>query len=1048
VPTTASASPDASLQAVQQSKTVSGVITDDMGPVIGASILEKGTTNGTVTDLDGRFSLNVKPGATLVVSYLGYKTQEISVGNQSSINITMQSETTDLDEVVVVGYGVQKKKLVTGATVQVKGDDIAKLNTTSVLTAMQSQTPGVQIVQQSGQAGDGFKVNIRGLGTMGGATPLYVIDGVAGGDINTVSPNDIESIDVLKDAASAAIYGARAANGVILITTKQGKAGKIQVSYDGYVGWQYLAKHPDVLNAKEWMYARDLLSFNTGGSGYDWASMIPTDTYNAIMDGTWKGTDWVDESYHKGALTQGHSFNIVGGSEMSKFSLGFAYTQQDGIFGGNNQSKYDRYNVRINSDHVIYKKDDLEIIKVGENMTFNQVNKGGVALGNLYWNSMHDLLVGNPLIPAYNEDGTYFTNADYSEAGYNLGASPSNPLILTDTQGMGLNKSRSWNLALSGYLMIQPIKDLIFKSQLGYRHGTSTYRSMTRLRNTGTSVSTQTAASQNMSTWSTISWENTLSYKFNIEKHTIEALIGNTIEKNSAGEYIEGSGKNLIFGDDWERAYLSNTKNKLLSDVSVGGYPSADNSLASFFGRINYNYDEKYMFQFTLRADGSSNFAKGKRWGWFPSASVGWVVTNEPFMEQTKSWLDFLKLRASWGQNGNCNIPNFQYLTSFTFDDASGYYFGAGNHSSQTTGGYADVLINPDVTWETSEQLDLGFDARFLGSRLGVAFDWYNKKTKDWLLAAPILSVYGLNAPYINGGDVKNTGIELGLDWHDHIGDFTYGINYNLAYNKNKVTKINNTEGIIHGPENILMQGSQEVYRAQVGEPIGYFYGMKTAGVFQNQEEIDNWLTKYTDNIHGTLEPGDLIYVDTNGDGIIDSDDRCNIGNPHPDVTMGLGINFGYKGFDFSMTAAGAFGQQILKVTNNGTSAVENYNKRFIYESWKGEGTSNTIPKINSMGDINFMTMSDMWLEDADYVKMQNITLGYDFKHLYPQMPLTQCRVYFTMQNLFTITGYSGMDPEVGSTGGNDNDYSWGAGIDNGFYPNPRTFMIGVNLKF
>ena len=1036
------------VQSLQQAtKKITGTVVDAMGPVIGASVIEKGTSNGVVTDFDGNFTLNVKPGATIVVSFIGFETQEIRVGDQTNFNITLKDDNAVLEEVVVIGYGVQKKKLVTGATVQVKGDDIAKLNTTNALAAMQSQTPGVSIVQSSGQAGSGFKVNIRGIGTVGDSAPLYVIDGVAGGDINSLNPSDIESIDVLKDAASAAIYGARAANGVILVTTKQGKAGKVQINYDGYVGWQYLAKKPDVLNAQEFMYAQDLIAFNDGQDFKNWEAMLPSDIYSMVQGG-WKGTNWLDESYHKGAMVQNHAIGLNGGNEMSVFSLGFAYTDQDGIFGGKNQSEYQRYNVRLNSDHVLLKGKDFDAIKIGENMTFSHTSSGGVDTGNMYWNNMHDLLVGNPLLLPYNPDGTYFTNADLVARGYNLGSTPPNPLALADTKGLGLHANKGWNLFMSAYLQIQPIKDLIFKSQFGYRYWSGSYRSMTRIHSIGTDVATQDGASQSLNVGSSISWENTLAYTKQFGLHNINVVIGNTIQKNTYGESLNASGKNNLFEEDWDRAWVGNTQNTQLADVSIGGGPQGDWSLASFFGRASYNYNEKYMAQFTLRADGSSNFAPGKRWGYFPSASVGWVVTNEKFMEKTASWLDFLKLRASWGQNGNQSISNFQYLTTFGFAAASGYYYGVGNHTSPTTGGYANVLQNPDVTWETSEQLDLGIDARFLGGRLGLAFDWYKKTTKDWLLQAPILSVYGLNAPYVNGGDVENKGIEIGLNWNDHIGnDFTYGVNFNLSYNKNEVTKINNGEGIIHGPSNVLIQGSDEVFRAQVGEPIGFFYGMKTDGVFQNQAEVDAWKAKYTDNIHGgNPQPGDLIYVDTNGDNIIDLSDRTNIGDPHPDFTAGMNINLGYKGFDFSVTAAGAFGQQILRSTNNDSNMSDNLSQKLVYGSWRGEGTSNFLPKLNNLKNINFMTMSEIWLEDADYVKIQNITLGYDFKQIWKSCPLSQLRVYVAANNLFTFTGYSGMDPELGSEGGSG--YGWAAGIDNGFYPTPRTYMVGVNIKF
>ncbi len=1036
----------------QQTKRITGTVTDAMGPVIGANVSEKGTLNGVITDMDGNFVLDCAPGATIVVSYIGYKTQEFVVGDQETYNIQLAEDSEMLEEVVVVGYGVQKKKLVTGATVQVKGDNIAKLNTTSAFGALQSQTPGVQITQSTGQAGDGYKVNIRGLGTIGNAAPLYVIDGVAGGDLNSLNPSDIESIDVLKDAASAAIYGARAANGVILVTTKQGKTGKIQVSYDGYAGWQYMAKKPDALNAQEYMYAQELKAFNGGNAAPVWENVLPADLYQSVMDGTWQGTDWVDESYHKGALTQNHALNLTGGSETSNFSLGLSYTSQDGIFGGESQSEYERYTVRLNSDHVIYNNGSFDVVKFGENMSFNHVGRGGVATGNMYWNSMHDLLLGNPLLPAYNEEGDYYMNEDIAANGWGVG-SASNPLGLTSNTSRGLNESKSYNLNMSANVQIQPVKDLIYKTQFSYKQGNSAYRQMNRIFATGTTNQTQDDANQSMSTWSSWVWENTISYKLALGKHDMDFVIGNSLEKNSYGMDMNVTAKNNLFGSDWERAYLGNTKPASLQDVTIGsGYPSSDSSLASFFGRASYNYKETYMAQFTLRADGSSNFMRGNRWGYFPSASVGWVITNENFMEDARQWMDFMKFRASWGQNGNCSIANFQYLTTFAFDNANSYYFGLNNHTSSTTGGYANVLKNEDVTWETSEQLNIGFDARFLSSRLGVTFDWYKKKTKDWLLQAPIQAVFGLNPPYVNGGDVENKGIELALNWDDQIGkDFTYGINVNLSTNKNEVTKIANSEGIIHGPASVLHQQEEEIFRAQVGEPIGYFWGMKTAGVFQNQAQIDEWSKTYTDEIHGGneyLKPGDVIYVDTNGDNIITKSDKTNIGNPHPDLTLGFSVNFGYKGFDLSVTGSGAFGQQVVRTMSNGENTVDNLNRKLLYGSWKGDGTSNLLPRLDNLNSANWMTFSEIWVEDADFVKIQNITFGYDFKNIWKTCPLSQLRLYVSAQNLLTFSGYSGLDPEVGSSGGNDSGYSWGAGVDNGYYPAPKTFLVGVNLKF
>ena len=1036
------------IEAVQQMKKITGTVTDAYGePIIGANVVEKGTTNGAITDLDGKFTINAQPGSTIVVTYIGYTPQEVTIGNQSNVNIVLQEDARSLEEVVVVGYGVQKKKLLTGATVQVKGDDIAKLNTTNVLTAMQSQSPGVQIVQSTGQPGGSYKVNIRGLGTIGNSAPLYVIDGVAGGDINSINPTDIESIDVLKDAASAAIYGARAANGVILVTTKQGKMGKIQLSYDGYVGQQFMAKMPDVLDGNEYMFARDMISFNEGAPMTDWAALLPARLYDSLKDGSWKGTNWVKESYNKGAITQNHAINMIGGSEFSRFSAGFAYTNQKGIFGGNDaQSTYDRFNVRINSDHTVYKYNDRDVVTIGENLTFSHTANNGIATGNLYWNNMHDLLIGNPLLPAYNSNGGYYTNADKVADGWNVDGMTANPLAKPAQTSQGINESKNYNVNMSAYLRIEPIKDLIFRSQFGYRLGTSSWRGYDQIANNGASAVVQESVSQSMNIWSSWSLENVLTYNLNIKKHHANFVVGQSIEKNAFGTGLDVSSKNTLFENSFDNAYIGNTKPSSLTDITINGWPSGDSSLASFFGRASYNWNETYLAQFTMRADGSSNFARGKRWGYFPSASVGWVMTNENWMENSRSWLEFLKFRVSWGRNGNCAVNNFQYLTTFAFDESSGYFFGVDNKTALTTGGYANILKNPNLTWETSEQLNIGIDARFLDGRLSLNADYYDKKTKDWLIKAPILGVYGLNAPYVNGGDVKNQGFEAALGWNDRKGDFFYNVTANVAYNKNKITKIANTEGIIHGPESVYMQGTTEIYRAEVGKPIGYFWGMKTAGIFQNQEQINAWSAKYKDEIHGKPVPGDIIYVDTNGDGIINADDKTMIGNPHPDVRVGFTISLGYKGFDFSVTGAGAFGHQIVRSTNSGNSNSENLNKKLLYKSWAGEGTSNELPRLTYLSNINWKTFSDIWLEDADYMKIQNVTIGYNFKQILPRVPFTQMRLYFTAQNLFTFTKYTGMDPEVGASG--DDNYSWGSGIDLGFYPSPRTYIFGVNLTF
>lgn len=839
------AAPSTSMEVMQQTKRITGTVKDATGmEVIGANVIVKGTTNGVITDLDGKFSLEAAPGSIIEISYIGYMTQEIPVTAQTSdLQITLKEDSQSLDEVVVVGYGVQKKKLVTGATLQVKGENIQKLNTTNPLGALQSQSPGVNIVANSGQPGKSFDINIRGAGTNGSTTPLYIIDGVEG-DINSLSPADIESLDVLKDAASAAIYGSRAANGVVLITTKQGKQGKLQVSYDGYVGFQNVYKMPDLLNAKEYMAVMDQLNFNTGNQPYTWTNYMSQEQYNRYMSGEDEGTNWLDAIRNKNAITTSHSLNLAGGTERSKFSTGVSYTKQEGTLGKPVASDYQRFTVRMNSEHILWKEGDLDIITFGENLYYNHNESSGISEGNQYGNDISWMLRANPLVPIYNENGDYYMYDDLNKAGwFNYNSYTSNPIAAMVNSSRGNNKSKNYGLTMVGYLKVQPIKGLVYKGQVSYKQNSSSYRGYSpAYKLTSTDQKLTNEVTQNMTTGWDWQIENTLSYTFNIEKHNFDVLVGQSFKKSGfgMGEYLEATANDLLFSD-WDRAYISNSMAS--QPTSAKGYPTGDNALASFFGRINYNFNEKYMASVILRTDGSSNFARGKRWGTFPSVSAGWVVSNEDFMENTHDWMDFLKIRASWGQNGNCNIDNFQYFSTVAFDHLGQYSFG-NNKGTATQGGYASIMPNEDVTWETSEQLDLGLDARFLSGRLSLNFDWYNKKTKDLLIVAPILDSYGTNAPYINGGTVENKGVEIGLGWNDQKGDWTYGVNLNLAHNKNEVTQINNKDGYILGPDKVLAENTRPVSRMEVGHPIGYFWAYKTEGVMQNAADVQAYLDK------------------------------------------------------------------------------------------------------------------------------------------------------------------------------------------------------------
>lgn len=1051
-------SPNFAVNSVQQFKKVTGNVSDAEGPIIGASVVEKGNAgNGTVTDLDGNFSLNVKPGATIVITYIGYQKQEIVVGNQSNFNVTMKTDDKTLEEVVVVGYGVQKKKLVTGSTIEVKGDDIQKMNTTQVLGALQSQTPGVNIQAASGQPGDGFKISIRGAGTNGNTAPLYIIDGVAG-DINNLNPADIERIDVLKDAASCAIYGSAAANGVILVTTKQGKQGKIQVSYDANVGWANVYRMPKMLNAKQYMEVMDQVRFNSGESGYDWKSIMGEDLYNSYMDGSNEGTNWVEAIRNKNAVTTSHSLNVTGGSDRSTFSMGAGYQYQDGVFGNVVKSDYRRFTFRINSEHVIYRNDKgMDVVKIGENVYYQHKQNQGIQIGGQYSNELSNMLRANPAIPMYNADGSYTKAEDLKNWVDNYNSYSVNPVYKMLNQQSGHNKSINQNLHATGYLEIQPIKNLVYRGQLNYNQNTWTWRTFLPIfdanRTNADYFRTEDKATNQIGTswgWSTT---NTLSYKFDLQKkHNFDILVGTEYGESRPdfGFSLNATSSNSVFGD-MTHAYMSYMKNN--NAAAVTGTPCDDSRGMSYFGRINYNFDEKYMLSAIMRADGNSKFAPGQRWGYFPSVSAGWVISNEKFMAKTVSWLDFLKLRAGWGQNGNAQtINNFQWQGAFAFDTSSYYTFN-GNPDQYVSGAAPSRLPNEDLTWETSEQLNIGLDARFLSGRLGFTLDWYNKKTKDLLVAVPVDPTTGFSTQMKNAGTVENKGIELSLSWNDKIGkDFQYNVGWNMAYNHNEVTEVKSNQTYNNGGNDLLAQNTGYMARFEEGHPIGYFWGYKTEGVMQNEADVQAYLDKNckgnaANSKQGTgIKPGDLKFVDVNGDGVVNDDDKTELGDPHPDVTMGITLGASYKGFDLSVTGFGAFGQQVARSFRKFTDGeYENFTTE-VYDYWHGEGTSNKYPLLAHMNaGPNWQTISDIYIEDASYFRLQNLTVGYDFTKIWKNSPFQQLRLYFAAQNLFTITGYKGMDPENGTSIGSD---SWVTGVDVGNYPQPRTYMVGVNVKF
>lgn len=1032
-----------SASAAAQDGKLKGNVTgaSDGEPLIGVSVVVKGTSKGSVTDYDGNYALSgLKRGDVIVFSYIGYTAAEQTYNGQQTMDIKLKEDSRTLDDVVVIGYGTMKKKLVTGATMQLKGDDIQKLNTVNPLSAMQGQTPGVNIVSTSGQPGASMSVTIRGLGTVGNSQPLYLIDGIAG-DITNLNPADIERIDVLKDAASAAIYGAQAANGVILVTTKSGKEGTSKISYDGYVGWQTVGRKFDMLNSREYMSIMDEARLNSGMSPVDWASL------NSIHDanGNIYDTDWIDNAIDDGALTTSHNLSFAGGSKTSTYVISGGYTGQDGVIGGKDVSYYKRYNFRANSEHKMY--DGL--ITVGEHVSFVWKDSRNMGTGNIYNNNLRSAFSASPIMPVYGPDGGY-----YDTTGSDWNVNDGNPYGTMMVNRY--NRSRSGNLDANAYMQVEPIKNLKFKTVFAVGYGASDYRSYTPAYSfSPQSGQTEESVRQSNGHGLSMVWTNTLSYDFTLKGgHDISALVGTEWSKYD-GSSTEGYNTGIVPGfDDWDHAWLTNTNGT--ANKSVKGAPYDPVRSMSYFARLGWSWKDRYMVNATLRADGSSKFAPGNRWGYFPSVSAGWTVSEEDFMKSARSWMDFLKLRVSWGQVGNANINCWQYLAPVTTTNVN-YNFGTnGGQEGWSTGSYPSRLANEDVKWETSEQINIGIDARFLSSRLALTADWYVKSTKDWLVQAPVLATAGTAGPIINGGDVKNTGVELGLTWNDNIGrDFTYSVGANFAYNHNEVGSIPTEDGIIHGNTNQIYQNAEEFYRAENGHAIGYFWGYRTAGIFQSKQDIDSWIAAGNGVMQANVQPGDVKYVDINRDGMIDAKDKTDLGNGLPKYTFGFNIMLGWKGFDLGLNATGAAGFKIAQSYRNPNAAQANYS-RSILDRWTGEGTSNKMPRV-TYNDVGNWLFSDLYLQDGDYIRLQNLTLGYDFKRLIAWKGISRLRLYLQAQNLLTLTKYDGMDPEVGSYNGTDANHvnsdgsttqTWVSGVDMGYYPHPRTFIVGVNIAF
>jgi len=1001
---------------------VSGIVIDGDEPLIGATVNIKNTTMGTSTDLDGKFSLNINSNNdTLIVNYLGYQTAEIAINGRSFIEINLSAKTSELDEVVVVGYGRQKKREITGAISRVTDETIKEVPILRVEQALQGRTAGVQVTNQSGQPGDEPTVRIRGIGTTGNAKPLYIVDGMAVGGIDYLNPGDIESVDVLKDAASAAIYGARAANGVVLITTKSGKAGKANVAYNGYYAWQNAANQLNMLSADEYKMLMNEGARNAGlTEPFD---LDEISTYN---------TNWQDAMFVQNAPMQNHQLTFKGGNNKSTYASSLSYFSQQGIIGGK-KSQFDRYTARLNSTH---KMNDW--LNFGNNFAYTHLIKRGIATNASFNGVFSSALNIDPLTSAFELDedalDTYPYNTEpvVTDANGNVfgiskyvGAEVVNPMALLEINN---NETRKDQFVGNIYGELKPLKNLKLKTSLGIDLAYLLddgfrplfYLNGAQLNDDKTSVNKHI---QRFFTWQ---WENTLAYEREFGRHNIDALVGTTA---SEFQYENLFGFNAdVPVSDTENVYLNLAEDTVWQ--ANGG--AASSALLSLFGKLNYNFNDKYTVTAIIRRDGSSRFGENKRFGLFPSIGMAWVISDENFLQELEA-LSYLKLRASWGVNGNQEIGDYQFLSSI--DNTRGYTFLDG----RSVGSSPLFIENTDLKWEESVQFDVGADAAFFGNQLEFTLDYYVKTTKDLLERIPIPAHVGNTGPIANVGSVQNRGIETSVNWRDKIGNFKYNASLAASFNKNEMIEIGNAEGIINGASWAL---GGIVTRAEVGLPIGYFWGYKTDGIFQNQGEVFSHINSNGEVLQPNAVPGDVRFRDFNGDGIINDDDRTLIGNPTPDITYGFNAGASYKNFEFSLFILGSLGNDVFNGSQRQDLRYTNRTTK-ILDRWTGEGTSNIIPRYTWADVNNNYRVSDLYIENGSFGRLKNIQLGYTIPTTLSQKTkLEKVKFYVSAENLVTLTKYTGADPEIGAFS------SFDIGIDRGIYPQARTIRVGAEIVF
>lgn len=991
------------LHAQQQAKTVTGTVTDVSGePIIGANIRIKGTTTGTITDIDGNFSIKAEPQSVIEVSYIGYLTQETVINNQKSIRFLLKEDTKTLDEVVVIGYGVQKKADLTGSVANINTEKLNTQSNANIGQALQGKIAGVDIVSQGGAPGSGTRIMVRGIGTLNNASPLYIVDGMYMNSIDHINPNDIASIDVLKDASSAAIYGSRAANGVIIVTTKEGSntEGKPIIDLSVNLGISTASKFLDMLDAKGWAEVTTIARQAIGKPALDMATDLANKPDN----------DWQDIMFRP-ALMQNYNLSVKGGGKYSTYYTGLGYFNQDGIVKGTN---YQRYNIQSKNDYKrgIFSAGTNLIISFSHDKPLHQELRGGM---------IGTILQSVPTLEKYDDTREGGYGGTYGDV-----VNIPHPLAIIDDNIMD-RYNENVKIFANLYAQIELFKGLKYKLNLTPDFSFERYKNYLNKYDFGLATNSITQLTERQRRRRNILVENLLTFDRTFGEHKISALAGYTYQ-DSRFRHIQAYGEGLPQGLEEIDAATTNRSNEGNSWRSV---------LTSILGRVFYSYQNKYLFTATIRRDGSSKFGKNNRYGYFPSFSLGWNVAEEKFMENVH-WLDQLKLRGGYGVLGNQEIDNYQYSSTIT----TGINYPDGN-GGLLQGAFPKNFANPDIKWEETAMTNVGIDFMAFNNRLSLTADYYVKNTKDILLTVPIpISSGGANDPIRNAGKIRNNSFEFNLGWMDQPNpDISYGINLIGSFNKNKVIAMGSESGSIKGGSTNQNITTSET---KAGYPIGGYWLISTAGYFNSQEEVDAY-AKDGKKIQPAAEPGDIKFVDANNDGVINDDDRVFQGSPFPDFTFALNGNMRYKNFDLSIGLQGVLGNKIYNATRQTLEDVTK-GSNFLascLDYWTPENKNASHPRL-TWDDPNRNTRaeSDRYLENGSYLRLRSVQLGYTFPQTWFKGAIQHARVYINAENLFTITSYSGYSPDVNADNANYR------GFDNFIYPTNRTFMLGLNVTF